>query len=366
MEIDMNIKPITLALVCAAFVFSAQTNAAPTKIELLTDQPDEWFASDEGKKTLDVVLSYQNANGGWWKAYKLDAPRPVSAGDSKDGVPGDNEQVWHRTSTIDNGATHSEIRILSRAYRVTKDERYADAARKGLKFFFDSQYANGGWPQRFPLENNYGRHITYNDDAMLGVMRVLRDAADANPDFAWLNDEERARAKASLAKGIECVLATQIVVDGKPTVWCQQHDEVTLAPASARSYELPSFCSTESAGLALFLMEMKNPDDRIKAAVHGAAAWFENHKIEGKRVERLEGPQYELGKQRNLVDDPNAKPIWARFYDLETGKPYFCDRDGVKLDSFEKLGHERRVNYAWFNDRGNQVLERYAEWCRQP
>ena len=216
-----------------------------------------------------------------------------------------------------------------------------------------------------PVPKDYGRHITYNDDAMIGVMRVLRDVADAKPDFAWLREDERRQAQAAVAKGIDCILATQIKVDGKPTVWCQQHDEVTLAPAKARSYELPSFCSTESAGITLFLMDIRNPDERIRQAIHGAANWFEAHKIEGKRLERLDGPQHELGKQRNLIDDPTAKPIWARFYDLETHKPYFCDRDGVKLDSFEKLGHERRVNYAWFNDRGNRVLDRYAEWQKE-
>lgn len=361
----MNIRSASIAL-CVSFVaLASRAVGAPAPIELLADQPDAWFTSDEGKQSLDVILSYQNANGGWWKAYKLDAPRPASTEDEKDGVPGDDAKVWHRTSTIDNGATHSELRILARAFRVTKDERYSAAVRKGLKFLYDSQHANGGWPQRFPLEKNYGRYITYNDDAMLGVMRVLRDVSNGSADFGWLSDAERTHAAQSLAKAIDCVLATQIRIDGKPTVWCQQHDEVTLAPANARSYELPSFCSTESAGIALFLMDLPNPDERVRAAIDGAATWFDAHQILGKRVEKLTGPQYELGKQTNLVDDPSGKPIWARFYDLDTGKPYFCDRDGVKLDSFEKLGHERRVNYAWFNDRGNRVLERYAEWKGQ-
>lgn len=345
----MRSKPFISGLI-ALFAIAAHVQGAPAPIELVVDQPDAWFTSDEGKKTLDVILSYQNPNGGWNKAYKLDAPRAEN--------PGPKDLV----STIDNGATQAEIRILARAHRVTRDARYADAVRRGLAFYFDSQYANGGWPQRIPVPRDYGRHITYNDDATVNVLRVLRDVRDRAADFAWLSEDDRVRADAALQKGVESVLATQIRVDGKLTVWCQQHDEVTLAPAAARSYELPSFCSTESAGLALFLMDIKDPDERVRAAIDGAVKWFDDHKILGKRVEKLTGPQYELGKQTNLVDDPDAKPLWARFYDLETHKPYFCDRDGVKLDSFEKLGHERRVNYAWFNDRGNRVLERYAAW----
>ncbi len=357
------INRLTMSLfVFATLLLATPTQAAPKRIDDVVDQPDEWFTSDEGKATLDVILSYQNANGGWWKAYRLDAPRAASKKDEKDGIPGDDSKVWHRTSTIDNSATYSELTVLARATRVTGDAKYSDSFRRGLKFIFDSQYANGGWPQRFPLEQNYGRHITFNDDATLGVLKLLRGVANREADFAWLSDEDCARAAESLKKGVDCVLSAQIKIDGKPTVWCQQHDEVTLAPTSARSYELPSFCSTESAGLAVFLMEIQSPDARVKAAIDGAAAWFESHKILGKRVEKLTGTQYELGKQTNLVDDPAAKPIWARFYDLETGKPYFCDRDGVKLDRFEKLGHERRVNYAWFNNRGNTVLETYAKW----
>lgn len=361
----MKLSQIRGIIALLVGTFASQAFSAPPKIDGIVDQPDAWFTSDEGRKTLDVILSNQKANGGWGKAYKLDEPRAGARSDEKGGIPGDDSKVWDRTSTIDNGATHSEIRILSRAFRVTNDERYSDAVVKGMKFVYGAQYENGGWPQRFPLEKNYGRHITYNDDAMISVMRVLRDICDGKPDFAWLDDGQRKHAADSLAKGIDCVLATQIKVNGKPTVWCQQHDEITLAPAGARSYELPSFCATESAAIAKFLMEIPSPDDRVKAAIVGAADWFETHKILGKRIEKLTGPEYELGKQVNLVDDPSAKPLWARFYDLDTGKPYFCDRDGVKLDAFEKLGHERRVNYAWFNNRGNDLLERFADWRKK-
>ncbi len=283
LEVEKDMKASQFSALVLLFVTSLSANlfAAPPKIDAIVDQPDEWFTSDEGKKTLDVILSYQKANGGWGKAYKLDVPRAGAAAGEKGGIPGDDSKVWDRTSTIDNGATHSEIRILARAFRVTKDERYSDAVLKGLKFLYDAQYANGGWPQRFPLEKNYGRHITYNDDAMISVMRVLRDIRDGKSDFAWLDDAQRKRAAESLAKAIDCVLATQIKVDGKPAVWCQQHYEVTLAPAGARSYELPSFCATESAAIANFLMEIPMPDDRVKAAIIGAAEWFETHKIEG-------------------------------------------------------------------------------------
>ena len=58
---------------------------------------------------------------------------------------------WGRRGTF-IGATTSEIRFLSRAYRATKDERYKQAVIKGIQFILDSQTPTGGWPKAFPLE----------------------------------------------------------------------------------------------------------------------------------------------------------------------------------------------------------------------
>ena len=71
------------------------------------------------------------------------------------------------------------------------------------------------------------------------------------------------------------------------TVWCQQHDEHTLEPASARAYELPSYCSQESAAIVRLLMSLPHPDKRVKRAVHHAMKWFDTYKLTGYRVERI-------------------------------------------------------------------------------
>src|SRR5947208_83742 len=78
------------------------------------------------------------------------------------------------------------------------------------------------------------------DDAMVGVPNLLRDAAAGKAPYAFVDQDRRGRAGAAVRKGIDCILATQVIVDGKRTAWCAQHDEKTLAPAPARSYELVS------------------------------------------------------------------------------------------------------------------------------
>ena len=53
---------------------------------------------------------------------------------------------------------------------------YREAFERGFDYLLLAQYPNGGWPQFFPLIAGYYTHITYNDDAMAGVLGVLRDA----------------------------------------------------------------------------------------------------------------------------------------------------------------------------------------------
>ena len=356
--------------VLAAMVLLVPLTARAQKMDLSkqVDQPDEWFKG-EGRKILDNIVSWQNANGGWWKAYDATKPRSEepdsAASDKKNGKApaSDSKDVWKRSSTFDNKATYTELRLLARGYRVTQDSKYRDAFDRGLKFVFDSQYPNGGWPQRFPIGDDYGRHITYNDGAMTGVMNLLFDTASGKGDFGWVPADQRQRAKAAFDKGVQCVLDTQIKVDGKLTGWCQQHDAKTLAPTSARTYELPSIASSETAEILKTLMRIEKPSPEVKAAIHAGAAWLDRSKMTGKRLVDKADPSLPKGRDQVLVDDPSAtQPVWSRFYDIETNRPFFCGRDGVKKWSLNEIEAERRAGYAWIRPFGEAVLKDYAKW----
>lgn len=341
--------------------------AQSVSVAKLTDQPDEWFKG-EGRRIVDNIVTWQNANGGWWKGYDATQPRPDQSSGGKDGkdVPKeDGKSTWETTSTFDNSATHSELRILARAYRVLKDEKYKQAFDRGMKFIFDAQYPNGGWPQRFPLQDNYGRHITFNDEAMTDVMRLLKDVAEGKEDFAWVDSQMRQRAAGAFDKGLECILDAQIKVNGKLTVWCAQHDAQTLEPVQARSYELPSLSGGESASIVLLLMDIENPSERVKQAVQAAVQWYEDSKLTGIREVRKPDPRSPKGFDVEVVQDPSAPPLWARFYDLETGKPFFSGRDGVKKSSLAEVEFERRSTYAWLRPWGEKVLKAYPKWARK-
>jgi pectinesterase len=347
----------------ACAVRAVQMGSVQHELEAALRRPDDWYRGEQGRTFCDHLITWQQANGGWWKEYDLKADRPTDLPPPKNNAaPGDTEDQWRRTSTIDNGATYTEMRVLARAYLLTSREPYRDAFNRGLHFLFDAQYPNGGWPQRFPLQQNYGRHITFNDDAMTNVMRLLQEVFEAKTDFAFVSDADRQHARESFDRGVECILNCQIKVNGKLTAWCQQHDEVTLAPASARAYELPSITGGESSGIVLLLMNQPRQDERIRAAIDAAAAWYGSAKITGKRVQVVTGDQYEKGHDKVVVDDPSAPPLWARFYDLETGRPFFCSRDGVKRASLAEISWERRNGYAWYGNWGLKVEEAYAQW----
>ncbi|MEQ1825186.1 MAG: pectate lyase [Pirellula sp.] len=307
----------------------------------LSKRTDHWFGSDEGRIAMDCILTWQSEHGDWPKNTDT-TTKPYS---------GDRSKL---VGTFDNGATTGELRALARAFKATGDSRYETAFLKGLDHILKAQYANGGWPQYFPLRKGYYSHITFNDNCMVRLMEFLRDVAD-NQEFGFVDRDRREAATKAIVRGIDCIVKCQVVVNGIPTVWCAQHDEVTLVPAIARSYELASLSGSESAEILKYLMRLDRPTPEVIQAVKAGVAWFESAKIQGIRIERING-------DRQVIEDESASPVWARFYELETNRPFFCDRDGVPKYRLAEIGSERRNGYAWYGNWGVSLADAYSKW----
>lgn len=325
----------------------------------LRETNPEFFKSDEARRIGDQVLLFQRVTGGWPK--NTDMVSPLT---DEDVARLKSEYSREYDSTTDNNATSMQMLFLARLYQATGDVKYRDAFRRGVEYLLSGQYPNGGWPQFWPKMRDYQIHITYNDNAMVNTLTLFRDIMAADYPFNGnLTDKAmRKRLSKSFDKGIDCIIATQIITDGEPTVWCQQHDRETYAPAPARAYELPSYCSSESASIVGLLMSLPNPDAKVKKAVHGAMKWFDKYKLTGISVKRV-GRKGHPGADVCVVEKPGAGPIWARFYDLEYCEPYVCDRDGVPRRHLEQIGHERRNGYGWFNDTAAGLYPIYEEWA---
>ena len=230
-------------------------------------------------------------------------------------------------NTIDNDGTTLPMEFLARMVLPTGDARYRAAFERGVDYLLAAQYPNGGWPQFFPLREGYYSRITYNDNAMIRVLTLLRDVAAGTPHYAFVDAGRRAKAGAAVARGLDVILRTQLKQGGALTAWCAQYDERTLEPAWARNYEPPTLSGSESVGIVRYLMEVDQPTPEVAAAVEGAVAWLKSVAIEGLRYEEV--TLADGTRDRRVVADPSAPPLWARFYDLGTNRPIFTGRDKV-------------------------------------
>ena len=70
-------------------------------------------------------------------------------------------------------------------------------------------------------------------------------------------------------------------------------------------------------------------------------------------------------KDFRLVPFEVCPSLCALFYDLETNRPFFCDRDGIKKYDKSEIVHERRNGYSWYNKDGSKVLKRYEKWKKE-
>jgi PelA/Pel-15E family pectate lyase len=324
-------------------------------------QKPEWYAGEEATRIADNVLLYQRENGGWPKNIDMAV---VLSERAKAEIA---KEKGHDDSLIDNGATYTQMDYLARVFNATghpiRKEGFKESFIKGLDYLLKAQYENGGWPQYYPRLKGYYKHITFNDDAMVGVMELLRKVARKDHAYSFVDEARRARAETAVAKGIEIILKTQIVVNGKRTVWCAQHDEVTLAPAPARSYEHVSLSGMESVGIVRFLMGIDHPDGRIVDAVESAVAWFKESKLTGINLVEKPDPSFPNGFDRVVIEEANAGPLWARFYDINTGRPIFSGRDGVIKYSLAEIEQERRTGYNWYTKAPVELLEKdYPAW----
>jgi len=322
-------------------------------------RPDAWWKTKRAVQIADNVLNWQQESGGWTKGidmyYMRDPDKPVKE-DARE------KKSRIRKATFDNGATHSEIRFLARAFAATKAERFKAGILRGVDFIFKAQYANGGIPQT-PHGHAYTVHITFNDDAMCEALSVLKDIAEQRKPLNWLGEATRAKSDEALKKGVDCILKCQIIAGGVRTAWGQQHDRKTLKPTSARAFEPVSICTHESGGVVRFLMSFDKPTPEITRAIHAAAAWLEKVKINGIRYKTVN-----VGGKRDyvVVKDPNAPPIWARLYEIGTNRPIFGDRDRRIRYNVAHISRERRVGYSWLGFYPAKLMkEEYPAWCKK-
>jgi len=296
------------------------------------------------------MTTWQIANGGFYKAM---------ADKYKSAYSGGQKSEWQAKGggdlgTIDNNATIQEMRLLAVRYKETTNNNYKSAFKtsfnKAVNFILTMQRAKGGIPQVWPKRGNYSDQITLNDNAMIRAMVTMMDIANKTSPFDSdiIDDATRSKMKSALDKAIDFLLKAQIINDGKPTVWCAQHDTNSMAPVGARAYELASKSGSESAGAVWFLMNWPEQTEAIQKSVKGAIEWYKKTRVTGLY----------FNKKAGTFEKRDGNVLWYRFYEVNNDNYFFCDRDGAstKTQDFTRISEERRTGYQWAGDYGTALL----------
>lgn len=327
-----------------------------------SDQNTAWWSSTEALRIANNVLLYQKDCGGWTKNVNMQL---VLTDAQKTALIADKPK--NTEATIDNSACLYELLYLSKVYKAISSDSIKNLLKasftKGISYYLKAQYANGGWPQFYPLKSGYYTHITYNDNAMINVMNNLRHVYLKDSYYSIiLSDSIANLAKTAFDNAVNCILKTQYIQKNKLTTWCAQHDEKTLLPANARAYELASLSGGESANILKLLMSLTVQTKEIKRAIYSGMAWYDAVRIKGQRLESYTNSDGLSDKR--VVADATAADMWARFYTLADNRPFFCDRDGIMKYSLAEIGYERRNGYSWYNTSGNDVMSTYNSWLQ--
>jgi hypothetical protein len=207
---------------------------------------DEQFYT-AARAAADALVKGQHPSGGW--NYVIDT------------VSEDNLRRWYDTygknawrmeefqryygnATFDDAGTAEASQLMLRMYLEKKDRRYKAPLDKAIAFVLDSQYPNGGWPQRYPRVENGGLHghadytgyITFNDDVAGENLEFLLYAYQSLGDRRLLD---------AIHRGMDIYVATQQPMP--QPAWGLQHFPDSLKPAGARTYEPQAFATHTTA-----------------------------------------------------------------------------------------------------------------------
>ena len=353
----MGIKKISILIALLWSPFVVLTSGCHVQQQLHSASSPVILAQDS---IAEKMLLIQRSNGGWPQpgGNPINYKKALSESEKTKFLSEKNKL----DATIDDQATTREIKYLMEAYDKTKNPAYLKAAENGVRYLLQAQNKAGGWPQFYPDSSGYHKHITYNDQAMINVLWVMKYTATGQQHFGPLKETLGLDAQKAVDKGIECILNTQFYQGNTLTVWCAQHDSKTLQPAKARAFELPSLSGNESVGILRFLMAVEQPSDAVKKAIHAGVAWLEKVNIKGFKVQDIADPNQPKGKDRVVVVDPNSV-LWARFYDLKTNQPFFVGRDSQPKATLAEIENERRTGYAYYGTWPAKLIEvDYPKW----
>jgi PelA/Pel-15E family pectate lyase len=270
----------------------------------------QYYAAAE--QVAGALIYGQLPSGGW--NYLIDFGGEGSIADWYE-TTGRNawrmEEFHHYlgNATFDDAGTSEAMQFLLRLYLEKRDPKYRPPLERAIDFVLQSQYAVGGWPQRWPHAEHgpdYARYITFNDDVAGENLKFLI--------MVYQTLGER-RVLDAINRAMTSFLVTQ---QGQPQPgWGLQHGP-DLKPAAARSYEPLALATHTTATNLAQLMSFYEltGDTKFLARVGEGLDWLDKVKLARPRPDGRTHPTFiEIGTDRPLyVHRTGSNVVNGRYY----------------------------------------------------
>ena len=286
------------------------------------------FYHQAAMEVAEGLIAAQHPAGGWTYLHDFAGEESARRWYDTIGKNGWRLEEFHHyygNATFDDAGTSEASQFLLRLYLERRARVLREPLERAVRFVLDSQYDNGGWPQRFPLVEGGGLHgrpdythqITFNDDVAGENIKFLLMA------YQTLGDE---RALAAIRKAMGIFVATQ--QPAPQAGWGLQHDAVSLAPIGARTYEpdaLTTHTTATNIGQLLNFYEWTG-EERYIARVPEALAWLDSVRLADDQV-RVPNRHYptfiEIGSNRARINHRRGSNVVSGeyYWDYNPEKP---------------------------------------------
>ena len=313
---------------------------------------DEYYY-DAAERVASALVWGQHPSGGWNYMVDFGGDRSLKqwyATIGRNAWRLEEFQHYYGNATFDDQTTTDAARFLLRLYVEKLDPRYKASLDKAIEFVLESQYPIGGWPQRYPLSEEFARpghpdytsYLTFNDEVAAENIGFLVLC------YRVLGDE---RLLDAITRGMNSFLVTQ--QGAEQPGWALQYT-LDLKPAAARTYEPLALATHTTASNISHLVSFYRLTGETKflARLPEAIDWLEKVALPSPTDRGQTHPTFvELGTDRPLY-------VHRRGSNAVNGE-YYADYDSRKT-----LGHYsafRRIDTASLREQYEEARATPAE-----
>jgi hypothetical protein len=293
----------------------------------------QWL--DAAQTVAKALVQTQLASGGWFRFVEIDPTKTKEwcyrvnrAGHN--GCEENKDNPFFNKTQLDDNNTQSVLNFLMWFDRASagSDPKIRESIEFGLRRLIKMQYSNGAFPFSFSDRAPGADKMTATRASMpvdwsrswlkpdLPPYFVVNDHIQRDTGRLFLNAYHayhRPRYLRAAMRIGDFLVAAQLPRPQQG--WAQIYDR-TLQPVWGRKFEPPSIVSSETAGSIEYLLELHDETSKVQylETATSAAEWL---------------------KASRLADG-----TWARFYELNTGRPLYVDNNyKLTYDDRDLLSH---------------------------